>query len=458
MIIFRYILKAHALPFLFSVFVLMGVFLLQFFMKFADRLIGKGLSLWIIVKLITYNLAWMLVLVVPMAVLVATIMAFGSLAQNNEVAILKATGVSLYKMMLPPFIGSILIAALLIQFNNNVYPNANHAARVLGQDISKKKPTLSLVEGVFSQEVSKYSILVRKIDEETNDLEEITIYDNTDNRYNNVITARNGKLYFAKKQDKLIMDLWDGEIHTSEIGNQNTYRKVIFDKHKIVMNADQFSFKESSPGTKRRGDRELSASAMHDIIDSLQVLRQKYESDFNRTFNNYFKTDSIFTADPEITRARSQTMIYRRVKDKIRTAKSMVNSNTRKLTSNWTSTNKYLVEIHKKYSLPVACIVFILIGAPLGTMTRKGGFGVAGAISLIFFIIYWAFLMVGEKLADRGLLSPFLGMWSANIVLGILGVYLTIKSARERITINFDVLLKLLPKQFRTVANQNENN
>lgn len=436
----------------------MAVFLLQFFMKFADRLIGKGLSAVIIAKLVVYNLAWMLVLVVPMAVLIATLMAFGNMAQNNEVAILKATGVSLYKMMIPPLIGSILIAILLIQFNNHVYPNANHAARVLAQDISKKKPTLSLVPGVFSQEVSKYSILVRKINESTNELEEITIYDNTDNRYVNIITAQKGKLYFAKKQDKLIMDLWDGEIHTSETANQKPYRKVLFEKHKIVMNADQFSFKESTPGTKRRGDRELSAQAMLGIVDSLNILKEKYLIQFDRTFTNYFSLDSIKNNDVEFGRSKSTSIIYRKVNDKIRTAKSMINSETRKLAHNKKSTNKYWVEIHKKYALPVACIIFILIGAPLGTMTRKGGFGVAGAISLIFFLIYWAFLIGGEKLADRGLLSPFWGMWSANIILGILGIYLTIKSARERVTINFDGLLKLLPKQLRTFDKENENN
>ncbi|PKL87672.1 MAG: YjgP/YjgQ family permease [Ignavibacteriae bacterium HGW-Ignavibacteriae-2] len=458
MIIYKYILKAHFLPFIFSVFILMSVFLLQFFMKFADRLIGKGLSIIIITKLIVYNLAWMLVLVVPMAVLVATLMAFGSMSQNNEVAILKATGVSLYKMLIPPFFASILIALLLVQFNNYVYPNANHAARVLAQDISKKKPTLSLVPGVFSQDVSKYSILVRKIDDKTNELEQITIYDNTDTRYTNVITAIRGKLYFSKNEDKLIMDLWNGEIHTSEMNNQKPYRRVVFKKHKIVMNADNFSFKESTPGSKTRGDREMGAQTMLLIVDSLNVLRNDYNLELQKSLESYLTTDTAYIANPSFLKTKGNGLIFRKVTDHVRTSRSVINSNVRKLTYNQKSINKYWVEIHKKYSLPVACIIFILIGAPLGTMTRKGGFGVAGAISLIFFLIYWAFLIGGEKLADRGLLSPFWGMWGANIVLGILGIYLTIKSAKERVTLNFDSLLKLIPKRFRTFDEQNENN
>ena len=121
MIIIRYILRNHLIPFLFSTFTLIAVFLLQYLVKMADNLIGKGLSAWVIIQLITYSLAWMLVLVVPMAVLVATLMAFGSMAQNHEIAILKATGVSLYRMMIPPLIASAFIALGLVYFNNNVY-------------------------------------------------------------------------------------------------------------------------------------------------------------------------------------------------------------------------------------------------------------------------------------------------------------------------------------------------
>ncbi|MBN1299807.1 MAG: LptF/LptG family permease [Melioribacteraceae bacterium] len=458
MILFRYILKNHSIPFVFSVFTLISVFLLHFFMKYADRLIGKGLETIVIIKLVVYNLAWMLVLVVPMAVLVATLMAFGRMAQDNEVAIMKATGISLYKMMLPPFIMSIIIAFLLIQFNNYVYPNANHAARVLGQDISRKKPTLSLVPGVFSQEVSRYSILVRDVDPETNDLTQITIYDNTDNRATNVITAQRGKLYFSRNQDKLIMDLWDGEIHTSELNNPKPYRKVLFDKHKIMMNADQFTFRESSPGNQRRSDRELGANAMITIVDSLKQIRTEYLNEFEQNFSGYFNVDTTYEINPGISTSKNLRVIYRRVEDNIRTARTVIHSSSRKLEYNKKSINKYWVEIHKKYSLPFACIVFILIGAPLGTMTRKGGFGVAGGISLVFFMIYWTFLIGGEKLADRGILSPFLGTWTANIVLGLLGIFLTMKSAKERVTLDFSFLLKIIPKKLRKDLIVNENN
>ena len=248
MILFRYISKNLLLPFIFALFTLMSVFLLQFLMKIADRLIGKGLSIWVISKLIIYSLSWMFVLAVPMAFLVATLMAFGSMAQNNEIAIMKASGISLYKMMIPPILGSILIAGLLVQFNNHVYPEANHALRVLTQDISNQKPTLSLVPGVFSSEIPRYSLLAREIDSKTNIMKDLTIYDNSNVQDLNVVTAKRGEIYFSADRRKLILNLFDGEIHTTKTNDQKPYRKLNFENHKIAMNADQFSLRESSLG------------------------------------------------------------------------------------------------------------------------------------------------------------------------------------------------------------------
>ena len=150
MILYKYILRNHFAPFVFSLFTLFCIFILQFMMKFADRLVGKGLDTWIIVKLIVFNLSWMVVLVVPMATLVATLMAFGNLSQNNEITILKSSGISLYRMMVAPIIASIIVCYLLFLFDNDVLPDANHKAKILMQDIFQQKPTLSLESGVFS--------------------------------------------------------------------------------------------------------------------------------------------------------------------------------------------------------------------------------------------------------------------------------------------------------------------
>ncbi len=453
MIIIKYILKNHLIPFIFSIFILISVFLLQFLMKFADKLVGKGLDTWVIIKLITYNLAWMVVLVVPMAVLVATLMAFGSMSQNNEVAILKSSGVSLYKMMIPPLAASVVIAILLVYFNNYIYPDANHAARLLMEDISRKKPTLSLVPGVFSQEIPNYSILVREIDQNKNELKEITIYDYTSPPKVNIVTATEGKIYLSRNQKKLIMDLVNGEIHESDNSKENVYRKLRFERHKIALPAEQFTFEQTAPGGPR-GDREMGAQDMIVIVDSLNQIYQKNLADFNIQFNSILGK-KIETSGSNIISPENLSNIYIKTQQRIQSHSNSIITITNRLDYGKKEMNSFWVEIHKKYSLPFACIVFVLIGAPLGTMMKRGGFGMAAGISLIFFLVYWAFLIGGEKLADRGIVSPFWGIWSANFLLTIVGILITIKSAREKVTISFDFFMKYIPKSWR--SNEEEN-
>ncbi|KUG26413.1 permease yjgp/yjgq family protein [hydrocarbon metagenome] len=455
MIIDRYILRNHGTPFLFASFVLMAVLLLQFLMKFADRLVGKGLDIFIIIKLIAFNLAWMVVLVIPMAVLIATLMAFGNLAQNNEVAILKASGVSLYRMMLAPTIAAILIGILLIQFNNYIYPEANHAAKILMQDISRKKPTLSLVPGVFSHEVPNYSILARDIDRESNKLKNLTIYDSSTPTKTNIVTAKEGVIYFSKDQKKLILDLKEGEIHESALANRAEYRILKFEKHKIALPGEDFTFQQTAPGGPR-GDRELGAPALLALVDSIGVFRKEYLIDYSQKLDIIFVSDSIALKQFSDSRLIKPAINLAKIEDVIKNAENNVKASVYRIEANLKSINRFWVEIHKKYSLPFACIVFLLIGAPFGTMVRKGGFGMAAGISLFFFLIYWAFLIGGEKLADRGMFSPFWGMWSGNIVFGILGIYLTIKAAKERVTLSFDFFNKLIPKQMRSIKSNND--
>lgn len=457
MIAHRYILKAHFIPFIFSTLTLMGIFLLQFMMKFADRLVGKGLDTWLIIKLIVFNLSWMLVLVIPMATLVATLMAYGNFSQNNEITILKSSGVSLYKIMKAPFLASIVLAFLLFLFNDQVLPDANHQARILMSDISQQKPTLSLEPGFFSQEVSKYAILVRAINSQTNELSGVTIYDYTTPAKINVVTATKGKIYFTADQKNLVMDLWSGEIHEADVKNTGLYRKLIFDKHRIVMDGSQFTFHQSQGGI--RGERELGVDTMVAIVNNFKTERKQelkfLKSETEKYFFTKFSKNLLYgNPSPEVR----EHLVYARVLDKIRTAKNNITSKARSIEFTDREIEKYEVEIYKKYSIPAACIVFILIGAPLGVMVRKGGFGVAASISLLFFLIYWAFLIGGEKLAERGFFSPFIGMWAANFLLGFLGIILTIKTNRESVTIKFTLLKKLIPKRLRQLQDPDENN
>ena len=200
-------------PSSFSLGTLMFLFLLQFVMKYIDQLVGKGLSAWVIMELVVLNLSWMFVLAVPMSVLVAVLMAFGDLSSRNEVTAIRASGISIYRMMLPPFGAALLIALLMVFFNNDILPESNYRLKGLMVDIRRKKPTLTLENGVFSQNIPGYSILVRRTVESSNELEGVTLYDHTNPASSITVTARSGAISFSPDFRKLIMDLRDGEIH-----------------------------------------------------------------------------------------------------------------------------------------------------------------------------------------------------------------------------------------------------
>jgi lipopolysaccharide export system permease protein len=411
-------------------------------MKFIDNLVGKGLSYWVIIQVITLNLAWMVTLAGPMAVLVATLMAFGSLSSSNEITVMQSSGLSLVKMMLPVIIMSGLLCWGLIMFNNKVLPEANHRTKVLMNDIQRTKPTFVIEQGKFTDDIGGYNLLVKKTFPESNKLEGVFIIDNSNPNESTILTAKSGDISYSKDYSKVIIELYDGEIHL--LNKQNiyeNYRKVLFTKHIVSINAEGFGFSKSDENALSRGDRELSADSMRNIVKKIQ---SDYESDKaksveevkqlaldyqNIKFKSEIKADSVKNKANELF-VQSLQNRYRGFKTKYLSQKQMELSNHKQ-------TDTLLVEIYKKYSIPFACIVFVMIGAPLGVITRRGGFGVAAGMSLGFFLLYWSCLIGGEKLADREMLSPFLSMWTANFVLGAVGLYLTLRNS-----INFKKIFK----------------
>lgn len=524
MILSRHILRAHVGPFLFSNAIIIFLFLLQFLMKRAGDLVGKGLSTWVILELISLNLAWMLVLSVPMSVLVATLMAFGKLSSDNELTIMRASGMSLYRMSTPVFLAAVLVTASLVWFNNSVLPEANVRLQTLMTDIVRIKPTLSLQAGVFTSEhdLPNYRILVRRTYEESNDLEGVTIYDLSDPDNSIVVTAKRGTVSFSPDYSDVIMDLRDGEIHQLDSRTYTRYRKLRFTRHRVAMPASGFGFQRSDASTTRRDDRTMSGGMMQAIVDSIDTLRngkiERFEDRMVSHLRAYVQgapkyyaaapspgtsfvrnagrggqrrpgrtsgapgaagrmadhsrgapgeeampggmvtgrdgaesgaaADSAGAEQPPEAAVDSLGAAYRALTD-VRQLQAQALADFSGIEFDAKQMDRYLVEIYKKYSIPVACLVFVLIGAPLGMMARRGGFGMGAGLSLGFFLFYWACLIGGEKLADRGALSPFWGMWIANIILGIMGILLTIRTARETRVIDWSVFTRFLPKALR---------
>jgi lipopolysaccharide export system permease protein len=440
---------------MFGTVLVMFLFLFQFLLKSIDQLVGKGLSEWVIIQLIVLNLSWMLVLAVPMGVLFSTVMAFGNMSSVHEVTIIKSSGGSLIRMMKPIIVSSMLLTLLLFWFNDEILPEANHQAKVLMMDIRRKKPTFSMESGQFSQQLDGYTILARQVDSLSGMMRAVTIYDNRSSASENIVTADTGIASFSADMSKLILDLYHGEIHQLIPNEVNNYRKVNFEKYKIFINASGFNLERSDKEDINRGDREMHIRDMRKIVNESKQKRKKYfnnlDSQLVKHYNYLIGKSEELANNPSNNRFMKdeETLegAMRAVQRRASFFKSSISSDLMRIEDYELTARQYEVEIQKKYAIPFACFVFILVGCPLGIMTKGGNFGISAAISIGFYIFYWACLIGGEKLADRGILDPVLSMWMGNIAVFIMGIILVVKVNNESMRIpGLNFIKKLIAK------------
>ncbi len=451
-LLYGYVLKEHVGPFLFGLAIITFVLIMDFILEIMNLIVGKGLGTWLILQVFVLNLAWMLALSIPMAVLVSTLMAFGRLSQDNEITAFKASGISLYKMILPPLLISVLITLGLIWFNNAVLPEANHEARLLMSDIHQKRPTLSLRENIFMDEIPGYHILVKKVDPKSSRIEGVTIYDQKNRSYPRTIFAEKGDVGLTPDGNTMILELFHGEIHEVDEEEPGRYRRIAFD-HQVIYISDVGAHLTRT-ASDYRTDREMNSRQMLDEVEkheknisvSEQVINQIIDNKASLIVSSQIKKGE---GEEEGNQSEGGQKAFMRVYKENQNILSELKNHRVNIHSQLKQKNSLMVEVHKKYSIPFACLVFVLVGAPLGVMARKGGMAVGLGLSLGFFILYWAFLIGGEELADRGFIPAFWAMWSANILIGSAGIYILIKSARETAFISWRWTEKFVPKRFR---------
>jgi lipopolysaccharide export system permease protein len=419
------------------------------------KFIGKGLSFNIIIEVIWLNLAWIVTLAVPMSVLVSCVMAFGNLSQDNEITALKACGISIYKIISPVIIVSTIIGFLTFEFNDKILPETNYRARLLMTDIHRKQPTIMLVENIFFDIVPNYRFLVKKVENKSPWVYDIIIFDQSNPDIQRSIVAEKGTIIFSKESSKLIVTLYDGEIHTLHLQNLENYQKLKFEKFAINLDVPGYELKRTY--TENRGDREKSIKIMKNDIKNLEnEINEQKRKNFNITGINNEKSLKKFKAIKDsleneikinmnlLTKSYSNNIDIKKNIEKLTTIINSINIEEEIFKSKLANKNRYEIEINKKYSIPVACVIFVLIGVPIGIMTRKGGILIGGGLSILLFTIYWAFLIAGESLGDRGDISPFWAMWSPNIFIGLVGIYLLIKVSKESPILSLNSLKKVM--------------
>ena len=379
-----------------------------------------------------------------MAVLVAALMAFGQFSEDNEITAMRSSGISFTTIILPALTMGLLISITLILFNAFIMPEMNFKARMLSGDIYRKRPGLNIEPGYFMDNLPDYSMIIRDKEDET--LKDVRIFSKGINKSQTSIHSKTGEL--STIDDAIILDLYDGEIHELDLNDYGNYRRIEFEKHKITIPADDLFLNRRD--TTSRSDREMTIPMIlakrSNIDDRINIVNGRIGRAFLRTGMDSLVPPSLEASQliikKEIERFSSDPInsvddIYRKEKD-VDIVKRQLRNEYNLLRSYSKSSNKYNVELHKKFSLPVASILFIMTGASLGVLFRKGGFTIATGLSFGFFLIYYILMIGGEDLADRGILTPMVGVWSPNAILLIIATYLMLHTVREQPPLRFD--------------------
>lgn len=455
MILYRYIVREHVLPFVYSFSILTFIFVMQLAVKLLRRILFKDLGLGVVVEIFLVNMAWMVVLAVPMAVLVATLMTFGRMSADNEILAVKASGQNLFYLITPVFLAGCLLTVTLIFFHNLILPDANHRSSSLMSDISRKKPAALIEPDLLIKDFKNYAMVVGKVTHKTGKLENIRVFSDVPGEDPATTVADSGEIRFTPDERYLQLTLCSGETHSISRRNPDEYFVARFGRQ--ILFIDNVDSELRRTERTYRGDREKSVPDLLKDVDSFREMKRTFLDNHNADLDSLMALtatlDTLTVSDSTARELGIDTITHfatwrKALRSNEASASMAVKRHQRvadRIAQQVTRQNKkisqYMVEVHKKFSTSFACIVFILIGAPLGIMAKRGGIAVGVSYSIFFFILYWTFLIGGESLADRLLVNPALAMWSCNLVVGIFGLFLIVRMVRETTFINFGPLL-----------------
>lgn len=442
------LIKAFIGPFILTTLVVVFIFLTNEMTKQLDDLVGKGLDFAVLGQLLFYFSMHLVPRTLPLAVLLASLITFGNLGQHKELSAIKSSGISLLRVLLPLFIFVIFIAGVSFWFNNDIVPKANLKAYSLLYDIKQKKPSLSIKEGVFSDNIPEYSIKVNEKMPDDVGLKDIIIYHHEGGRDGNkeITVADSGRMYTVHYDTYLKLELFNGYTYYEDIKNIRTKSNEKFVKNRFEKSEVWFDLSyldiDTTDQSLFKGHRYMkNVLELQSAIDSLNRKKDKMKNGNPKRLKAFYQhlpankkdstligkkllssKDSLLKAQFKQKKAYTKS-IYHNAATRANTILINIETQERTLSHTQDEMNKYAVEWHKKFAEAIACIVMFLIGAPLGAIIKKGGLGFPILISVIFFIIFYVISLMGEKWAKDGLVEPYIGMWIANFTLFWVGLF-----------------------------------
>ena len=461
--IHKLVLKSYLGPMILTFFIVMFVLMMNFVWRYIDELVGKGLSAGIIIELMSYAMANMIPMGLPLSMLLAAIMTMGSLGENYELLAMKSAGMSLVRITKPLIIlvGFIAVGSFFI--GNDLVPYANRKMYSIIYDIRQQKQTLEFQDGLFFNGIDNMSIRVGHQDPETHLLRDVLIYDNRQANGNmNTIVADSGYIRLSDDKRYLLVTLFHGQTYEQARNSQwytkSTLRHHTFDLQKQIIRMDGFAMGRSDANQFSNSQTKDISELQHDI-DSLEL---KVNAATTSSYEPLLK-EQIFVRDNSVLPQPDSLRVDKRDYGNLMAMDSIARLPVREKEEVWdnartlakNSRNMFAfdettakdalnqlyrskVEWHKKISLPVSIIIFFLIGAPLGAIIRRGGLGLPVVVSIIFFVIYYIISLSGEKLAKEGSWDAVYGMWLSTFILTPIAVYLTYKATNDSSVLDTD--------------------
>lgn len=459
----KLVIQAFIGPFAATFFITLMVLVMQFFWLWIDDFVGKGLSTGVILEFIWYQSAVLVPLALPLAVLLSSLMTFGNLGESYELVAVKAAGISLLRFMKPLFFVVFFICGIAFWFSNYIIPVANFKSRTLLQDIVYAKPAFDLKEGVFYDRLGGFAI---KIGKKQNDsiINDIIIYEQTGSTQDNFIVATDGIMRVTGNKRFLEFNLKNGWRY-QERGypgtTNNEFIRLGFKEYTKQFDLTSLQFQRTSDSAANRSNwRMLSMRQLQKVIDSMQkqqagVTDRVQKEVFSQTsFAQYLDSNWNNVAAEEKQIENMDALIPDSLKLQVQqNASSKIGSmlvNNSVIESQMREQRKeiwrYEIEWHRKISLSLACLVLFLIGAPLGSIIRKGGLGNSLLFAIAFFMIFYFLSNTGEKFAKEGAWTPFMGLWLSTFVLVPVGIFLTIKAMNDSKLFNKEPYLRIWRK------------
>lgn len=448
----RLILRSFIGPLLLTFSVAIFVLLMQFVWKYIDDLVGKGLEFKVIVELLLYASATFVPMALPIAVLFASIMTMGNFGERYELVAMKAGGVSISRVMAPMAMVVLLLTGVAFYFANNVMPTAMLRYRMTLYDITRKKPAVNIRPGEYYKDIDNYVIRVGSKDSDDGTLTDIIIYDHSHGtNESSVIVAESGRMYSTPDNQYLRFTLYNGYSYLENADGENRTKRPLttigFDEQTISFDISSFAFNRSAEGLFSGSYQMMNVVQLDTTVRHLRSTLTERQNHFNQEVTSSLHAWRHFTATeepasislnpvdmqpvatPNFTKGQELRSIdfaissARTAAAEIKTARDVQRSDREYI-------NRHIIEWQRKYTLSIACLLLFFVGAPFGSIVRKGGLGLPLVASVLFFVLYYVVGMIAEKAVRESAMGA-IGMWVSTFTMIPIGLLLTVQATTD---------------------------